>query len=163
MPQWKRSVSSIARLSDQTLFCHSFWRQRLWHQRCLFLLTALFIFYTKSAATLVFEFVWNAKAGQWHKACCPISSQCIVQPSVFTAAGKSAIYTLALPANNRADSMSCVLLLASRWELLSVPVIFGDGGKKLWVIDEMFLLQKELVGFFRQLGWKGCVGMSFDL
>lgn len=87
---------------------------------------------------------------------------------MFTAAGKSAIYTLALPSNNGADSMSCVLLFPSRWEPLSVPVIFGDDGKKLWMMDEMFLLQKELVGLFGRLGegrthngWKGsflCVG-----
>lgn len=59
---------------------------------------------------------------------------------LFTAAGKSAIYTLALPSNNGVDSMSYVLLFPSRWELRSVPVIFGDDGKKLWVMDEMFLL-----------------------
>lgn len=57
------------------------------------------------------------KAGQWHKAVrCPISSESIVQSSMFIAAGKSAIYTLALVSNNRADSMSCILLFPSLWE-----------------------------------------------
>lgn len=55
MPQWKRSISSIARLSDQTLFGHTLATETALQQS--FLLTALFIFYTKSAATLVFEFV----------------------------------------------------------------------------------------------------------
>lgn len=65
----------------------------------------------KSATTLAFEFVWNPKLhNDTRFACCPISSECIVQPSVFTAAGKSAIYTLALPLNNGADSMSYILL-----------------------------------------------------
>lgn len=66
--------------------------------------------------------------------------------------------------------MSCILLFPSRWELLSVPVIFGDAGKKLWLMDELFLLQKELVGLFERLGkgqthngWEGsfvCVGLQ---
>lgn len=42
----------------------------------------------------------------------------VLSGPLFTAAGKSAIYTLALPSNNGADSMSYVLLFPSRWELL---------------------------------------------
>lgn len=51
------------------------------------------------------------KAARW-----PISRERIVQCSVFTVAGKSAIYTLAWAANNGADSMSYILLFPSRWE-----------------------------------------------
>lgn len=59
----------------------------------------------------------KSRAGQWHKAArCPISTECIVQSSVFTAAGKSAIYSLALALNNGADSMSYILLFPSLWE-----------------------------------------------
>lgn len=65
------------------------------------------------------------RAGQWHKvACCPISRECIVQSSVFTGTGKSAIYTLALALNNGADSMHCALLFPLTLENCSQSRLF---------------------------------------
>lgn len=60
-------------------------------------------------------------------ACWPISSECIVQSSVFTVAGKSAIYTLALAPNNGADSMSYILLFPSLWETALSSSYFWSG------------------------------------
>lgn len=63
----------------------------------------------------------------------PIPIGRIVQ-FLFTAAGESAVYALALALNNGADSMSRILLFPSLWERHSeVP------GNKLWTIYEVFL------------------------
>lgn len=63
---------------------------------------------------------------------CPISSECIVQSSMFIAAGRSAIYTLVCALNNGADSMNCVPVVCltlgncSEFELfLKLPVNQG--------------------------------------
>lgn len=84
----------------------------------------------------------KSRAGQLHKvACCPISSECIVQSCMFTVAGKSAIYTVVWALNNGADSMSCILLFPSLWENTLSPFFFW-ADCKLWMLDIAFLLQK---------------------
>lgn len=58
---------------------------------------------------------WNLSVLYDTKQPGPASIGSIVQ-SLFTAAGGSAIYSLALASNNGADSTSCILLFPSLWE-----------------------------------------------
>lgn len=78
-------------------------------------LIMMFIFDTEPPPPLVFEFVVRHKAA-W----CSISIRRVVQ-FLFTAAGESALYSLALASNNGADSRSCILSFPSLGTPLGVP------------------------------------------
>ena len=95
----------------------------------------------KIATTLVFEFVLNPELDNDTRLLVALFLLNALSSTLFTATGKSAIYSLALASNNGADSMSCVLLFPSLWETALSPVIFG-AVRKLDLINVVFLFQK---------------------
>lgn len=84
----------------------------------------------------------KSKAWQWHKAAySPISSECIVQYSMFTAAGKVPFTIWRWLRTMGQIPWAIFCCFPHSGKLVSVLVIFG-ADCKLWMMNEVFLLAK---------------------
>lgn len=143
--------------------CHCLVKTLWYTKKTIFFLSVLFIFWMKSTSTLVYEFVWNSKLDN--------DTRLLVAPVLVNVLSSP----LCLPLLGKVPFTLCRCLRTMGqipWAIfccfphsgkpLSVPVIFG-ADCKLWMIDEVFLLQKKTSGTLG-LGvtgwWRRCARLS---